>query len=282
MRPLSESDIKARAILAATLSDPRASGLLFHGTAEPFEGSPKVCGMDDVLWFADSPLFAQAYICPAGLSAIVSKPSDWRMNERVKPDRHSFWTQFATATMGRPLPDVDYDDFGTAKSWGVPADWPTYAECFAALQQLGYSFMDGHEGVKYASGPDGPVARADWLQPGRVFITAADDLRLLDRSTGESDLLEKAHLDFDLFRFAEKSGFHGIVIDDHAQSSDCGNVGHRAVGLFAATVERLEFVSYDAVHRRMGGLRTLFTPDFESFAAELSAPSPAQSAMIGG
>lgn len=273
MRPVSESEIMERVALAATLSDPRSSGLLFHGTAEPFDGPPKVFGMDDVLWFADNPLFAQAYIPEAGLTAYVSKPSDWRMNERVRPDRHSFWTEFATQTMGRTLPDAEYDDFGAAKSWSINSDWPTYAECVTALRALGYAFMDECEEVKYASGVNGPIGRADWLQPGRVFVTAADDLKLLDRSSGESDLTEKAHLDFDLFRRAEKSGFDGIVIDDFAQSADCGNVGHRAVGLFSHAVQRLEFVCYSAVHRRMGDVSGLKTLDFESFAAGLGAPT---------
>jgi hypothetical protein len=281
MKPVSETDIMARAALTAALNDPRDSGLLFHGTAEPFDGPPKACGIDGLLWFADNPLFAQAYIPTAGLTAYVAKPSDWRMNDRVRPDKHSFWTEFATASLGRPLPDVEYDDFGAAKSWSIRSDWPTYAECVAALRGMGYSFIDGCEQVKYANGPCGPVARSDWMQPGRVFVTAADGLRLLDRSCGESDLTEKAHLDFDLFRSAEKSGFDGLVIDDFCQSSDCGNVGHRAVGLFAATVEKLEFVSYEAVHRPMSGLRTLRTPDFESFAADLGAPAPMRAAAIG-
>lgn len=279
MRPVSEADIMARVGLAATLTDPRGSGLLFHGTAEPFDGPPKVCGIDDILWFADAPIYAQAYIPEAGLSSIISKPSDWRMDERVRPNKHSFWTEFATITMGRPLPDVEYDDFGEAKSWSIRKDWPTYAECVAALRELGYTFMDGSEEVKYSDGCNSPVARADWLQPGRVFVTAADGLRLLDRSVGESDATEKAHLDFDLFRFAEKSGYDGVVINDLCQSSDCGNVGHRAVGLFSATVDKLEFVSYDAVHRRMAGLRSLGTPDFENFAANFI--SPTMSAAIG-
>lgn len=278
MRPVSESEIMERVALAATLSDPRSSGLLFHGTAEPFDGPLKVVGMDDVLWFADNPLFAQAYIPESGLSAYVSKPSDWRMNERVRPDKHSFWTEFAVNTMRRSLPDVEYDDFGSAKSWSIPRDWPTYAECVAALRALGYAFMEDCEEVKYANGVNGPIARSDWLQPGRVFVTAADGLKLLDRSRGESDLTEKAHLDFSLFRQAEQSGFDGIVIDDFAQSADCGNVGHRAVGLFAHVVQRLEFVCYSAVHRRMGSARGLGTPDFESFAAGPSVPIPMHAA----
>lgn len=276
MNPLSETDILSRAALAARLRGPRGSGLMFHGTAEPFAGAPDArAGADGVFWTADSPLIAQTYIPDAGLTAYVSKPSEWRLDERVRPDRHSFWTDFAVNDMGRPPPDVEYDAFGAAKSWSVDADWPTYRQCLAALRALGYAFMDDCEQVKYASGPTGPIARADWQQPGQVFVTAADGLRLLDRSTGEGDLTEKAHLDFDLFRRAEKAGYDGIVIDDFAQSIDCGNVGHRSVGLFAHVVDRLEFVAYPAVHRRLGGARSLGTPDFESFAAGLAGPLPA-------
>lgn len=255
-------EIERRLASIETDEDLKQSGLLFHGTAEPFEGDLRPSSYDGVLWFAKDPLFAQAYIPACGLSSIVSKPSDWQMSEHVRPNQHSFWTEFAVANLGREMPDVEHDAHGQVRSWTIPRGWPTYGECMKALADLGYRFDNDSEVVKTSkeSGIRKFVA-ADWLEPGRVYVTALDGLNLLDLSSGEGDLTDPMHKRLDLFREAEDKGYDGIIIDDFAQSEDCGNVGHRAVGLFKAACPRPCFV-YPAFHRAMEGVRSLLTVDF--------------------
>lgn len=263
-------EIAQRIQTAQTDDDLKTSDLLFHGTCEQFEGNLRPGPYDEVLWFADSPLMAQAYIPVAGATAIVSKPDDWRINDRVRPDKHSFWTEFATKTMGQPLPDVEYDRSGTqAISWSVPSSWPTYGECVRALEAMGYDFSRGMIEVKMAQ-IDGvnQYVNADWLEPGRVYVTVMDGLNLLDLSVGEGDLLDPTHKRIDLFRKAEAAGYDGIIIDDFAQSEDCGNVGHRAIGLFEKAVQRPVLI-YPAVHRMMADVRSLLTEDYKTWAASI-------------
>jgi len=259
-------EIVLRIQAAQNDADLRTSGLLFHGTCEPFEGDLQPGAFDGVLWFADSPLIAQAYIPVSGAAALVSKPDDWRLNDRVRPDKHSFWTEFATNTMGQPLPDVEYDGVGQAVSWRVVPGWPTYAQCVSTLEAMGYDFSRGMIEIKMAT-VDGATryVNADWLEPGRVYVTVADGLNLLDLSIGEGDLSDPTHKRIDLFRKAEADGFDGVIIDDFAQSDDCGNVGHRAIGLFERAVQRPYHV-YPAVHRKMAGVRSMLTDDYKSWS----------------
>lgn len=263
-------EIRTRVLAVAT--DPKLlskSGLLFHGTAEPFDEPLDAVGGDRVLWFARSPLIAQTYVPAAGLAAYVSRPYDHRMDERVWPNP-GFWTDLAIEDMGYSLPDVEYDAQGRANSWSATMPWPTYRECMKKLEDLGYTFENDPEAVKQTI-TDGKmnVMPKAWRKTGRVFVTIDDGLKFADYSTGESDLTEKAHLRFDLFEKAEKAGACGVVIDDFAQSDDQGNVPHRSFGLFSKATRGREYLVYDAVHREIGGARSHLTEDFLSFAAAL-------------
>jgi hypothetical protein len=262
---ITTDEIAERIMAADTDAALRESGLLFHGTAEPFDDDLRPSPFDEVLWFTDNPLLAQAYIPECGLVKIVSRPESWHLDARVKPGKNSFWSEFANVAMGRSLPDAEYDRFGDAISWRATTEWPTYAEAMTELCRLGYDLSSGSAAVKTSSrSGETEFVRADWLEPGRVYVTASDGLNLLDLSMGEGDLQDPMHLRLNLFRAAEKRGFSGIKIDDFAQSADCGNVGHKAIGLFASAVRR-PYLVYPAHHRMMDGVRSLLTEDFRAF-----------------
>lgn len=265
-------DIRSRLLaVAAEPSRLAKSGLLFHGTAEPFDEAPDAVGGDGLLWFARSPLMAQTYIPASGLAAIVGKPFDHRLDERVWPNS-GFWTDFAVQDLGYALPDVEYDKTGQAKSWSATMPWPTYRECLHKLAGLGYDFREDPESVKQTLTKEGKfhVMPKAWRKPGRVFVTIDDGLSFADHSVGESDLTEKAHLRFDLFRAAEKRGFGGVIIDDFAQSEDFGNVGHRAYGLFSPAARSRQYLVFEAVHRPLEGTTSHLTEDFVGFVASLA------------
>lgn len=263
-------DIRSRLLaVAAEPSRLAKSGLLFHGTAEPFDEPPDAVAVDGLLWFARSPLIAQTYICASGIAALVTRPYDHRLDERVWPNP-GFWTEFAVHDLGYELPDVEYDRNGNATSWSATMPWPTYRECLRKLNELGYDFQE-NETVKQAiTGGKFHVMPKAWRKPGRVFVTIDDDVSYADHSVGESDLTETAHLRFDLFKSAEMRGLGGVVIDDFAQSEDFGNVGHRAYGLFSSVARARPYLVFDAVHRPLEGATSHLTEDFERFAASLS------------
>lgn len=258
--------------IAAVESDDclKRSNLLFHGTCEPFEGDLEPSSHDRVLWFAEAPIFAQAYIPAYGASAIVTKPDDWTLQNRVRPDKNSFWTEFASTFMKAEMPIVDYDHSGMAKSWSIPHGWPTYGECLRTLEAMGYDFSSGHARIKISKweGISRHYVEAAWMKPGRVYVTTSDNLNLLDLSISEGNLSDPMHKRIDLFREAEMRGYDGIIINDFAQSEDCGNVDHRAVGLFAGACPRACLV-YPAVHRRLSD-PGLITEDFRAFRETLS------------
>ena len=180
--------------------------------------------------------------------------------------------------LGYALPDVEFDKTGHATSWSATMPWPTYRECLRKLAELGYDFQEDPESVKQTI-IDGKfhVMPKVWRKPGRVFVTIDDGLKLADHSVGESDLTEKAHLRFDLFRAAEKRGFGGVIIDDFGQSEDYGNVAHRAYGLFSPAARSRQYLVFEAVHRPLQGTTSHLTEDFLMFAATLAqeaAPVP--------
>lgn len=272
-----DADTIAWKAINADARDPRGAGLLFHGTGEPVDG-PLRPGGDRLLWTTDNPLVAQTYIPVGGLISLVSAPL--QPGDRVRPSKHSFWHEFAVDTLGLPEPDVEWDRFGQAISWALPKGWPTYGECQAILmEKFGYDFKDGRADVLHPSGPDGRrvVQHASWRHPGTVFVTSAEGLRILELSRGESDLTAPQHNDLGIFAKAEADGYDGVAIDDFCQSHDCGNVGHRSVGIFAAAAERLTWLSYPAVHRPLAARTGLATEEFLAWREGLSCealPTP--------
>lgn len=223
---------------------------LFHGTCEEFELPPTGGAYDGMVWTAETPWLAQTYIPVAGLEAYVSEPDGWRLNEGIKPGRGSFWMDFAKEKLGLAYDDIDWDPHGSARSWSFKdGGYVTYGEALKALKGMGYVFQDGLASVRQQTfGDQVRTMPADWMIPGRLMICVRDrSWKLLDISTGESDLTELQYHDLERFRRAEAEGFDGVIIDDFAQHRILGNIGHRSIGLFPAVAAKMDWVELPAV-----------------------------------
>lgn len=223
--------------------------LLFHGTSEPIAGPLRVGGYDGVLWFADNPAIAQAYIPDAGIKCLYA-PRSYREDEAVRPPQMpgDLPIDFVLAVqMGYRVSHLEYDTSQQLRafSWGK-GDWPRYRDVRRYVtDSLGYrigengsvwlkesrkeEFIDAGCGVSIAY----RVMESDFSIDGSLFVVPFDpDWKLLDISTGEGDLTAPSYNRLGLFRRAEAEGYDGIIIDDFAQTDLHGNVGHRSWGLF--------------------------------------------------
>ena len=244
----------------------RTSGLLFHGTCEPIEGRLHTGGYDDLFWTGETPAIAEAYIPASGMSMLLTKPNDYHMQERIKPDKHGVWSEIMRQ-MGHWPREVKHDAFGRADSWTIDSDHPTYADAAAFVRGLGYTMERNEYAPIRMVGDQTILLPADYMMPGEVYVTLKDDLNILDlRDQLQSDLLDPGHRQFRAFEQAQAEGYDGIMIDDYAQ---CGrnstNVGHPSVGLFSKTLKRLEFSVYSAIHCDMTRHPFHTTPAFLDF-----------------
>ncbi|AOG03040.1 hypothetical protein BSY19_4719 (plasmid) [Bosea sp. RAC05] len=264
----------------ADTADAAMCRLLFHGTCEEFDLPPTGGGYDGMVWTAESPFIAQTYIPVAGLEAYVSAPDGWRLADGIRPGRGSFWMDFAVDKLGLAYEDVDWDPHGDARSWSFKKGCRvTYGEAFEALRAMGYVFTNDLAAVRQQTIAGKVVTMpADWSIPGRLLICVRDPAwKLLDISTGESDLTQLQYHDVDRFRDAESAGYDGVIIDDFAQSSVIGNIGHRSIGLFPATAARLEWAQIAATSTAAStDYRRSSTDEFDSLHAGISMrPAPA-------
>lgn len=261
-------------------------GLHFHGTGETFDGALRGGGFDSILWCADSPAVAQCYIPSSGLESLLSV-NGWKLSERVRPDQHSDWYALVRA-MGMESPNVEWDHLGQARSWAIPAGYPTYGEvCDWIERHLGYENDARHPNrersyrVKTAIN-EGKMEflPADYAAPGRLFlIEGIRELRLLDMATGrDGDLQDPDHLKLAAFRRAEAQGWDGVVINDFCQSRTHGNVGHLSWGVLPSALDKIRYVSVPAVRfdwAEDAPSSQRQTPDFEAAleAAQAAQPS---------
>lgn len=230
-------------------------GLHFHGTGDSFEGSLRGGGFDDVLWCADSPAVAQCYIPASGLESMLSVHG-YKLSERVRPDLHSDWYALVRA-MGLESPDVEWDHLGQAKSWAIPAGYPTYGEVCDWLEgHLGYENDARHPERQRSyrvkttiEDKQSVFLPADHMAPGRLFVVeGVGELRLLDMATGrDGDLQDPDHLKLAAFRRAEAQGWDGVVINDFCQSRTHGNVGHLSWGVLPSALHKIRYAVVPAV-----------------------------------
>lgn len=257
-----------------------SAGLLFHGTCETFDLPPRGGGYDGLVWTADLPTVAQAYIPQAGSQVLVSEPPSWRVGDRVVPEPHGAWTMLARQMTGLE-PDVEVDRHGMLRSWAAPAGWPTYGEAAGWLRSLGYSLADARPSwlsVRKVDGAD-RVMPADWSMPGRLLVTLPDGLRLADlRRGGDGDLTDLEYHDHAGFAAARAAGYDGVVINDFVQTRRWGNVGHVSRGLFPEVAARLPWAEAPAARFEWAEhLDERSTPAFDALHAEAAAsaaPAP--------
>lgn len=263
-----EEEVRRR--LLSSRDKGKVEGLLFHSTAEPIVGSLYGDGMG-ILWTARDPWVSSQYIPNAGAEVKLSKPDPWRVNDRVAPSKHDVTYSLACEMSGRECVDVDWGWDGRAKSWAVPSGWPTYGEVAAYIEDR-YGYVASSAGIYRLRECSGVVMPAEWQMQGQVFVAIDDGLEFKDlRRSCEPDLLEREYYDGDGFARALDLGFDGIVINDHCQADDYGNVPHISFGLNEVGLQKVEWVSLPAVRRHLDpwfAREAVLTPDLDAWIDE--------------
>lgn len=265
-----EDEVRRRLLLARETGE--LQGLLFHSTAEPIVGSLHGDGLG-ILWTARDPWVSAQYIPNAGVEVMVAKPDAWRMKDRVWPARHDVTYALACEMSGEECRDIDWDWNGRAKSWSAPRGWPTYGEVAAYIEDH-YGYRDDPRGLYRIRENAGAVMAADWQLQGQVFVAIDDGLRFRDlRRSADPDLMEREYYDGDGFERALSDGFDGVVVNDHCQADDYGNVPHISFGLNALGLGKVEWVSISAVRRNLDpwfARESVLTPELDVWVDDYS------------
>ena len=254
-------------------------GLLFHGTVEPFEGPLVASCWERLRWFAETPEIAQSY-CPESGSDVLTSFASYSLDDRFVP-HHSFdATIFAAMGFDIAAMEATRDRYGRMDSYRILPGHPSNRDARAFLEGLGYAF-DGETAWIKARPLDGggdEIMGADWKTAGRLFVVERpDDLRLYDlQSSEDGGLTGRQWMRTDLFETLADSGdWDGIVIDDIHQSKKLGQFGHRSVGLFQRTIERLRTHVIACVHAdpydTWKAVDGSTTPEFDSLHRSFTA-----------
>lgn len=245
-------DWLAQHLSAATTPREATKGLLFHGTIEPFEGPLRASGWERLRWFAESPEVAQSYCAESG-SEVLSSFASYSLDNHFVP--HHCFDETIFAAMGFDVADMEAEREmgGRMTSYRILPGHPSNRQARAFLEDMGYVFTDESAWIKIrirAEGGD-EIMRSDWRTPGRLFVCERPtDLRLYDLQTSEDGgLTGRQWMRTDLFETLAESGeWDGIVIDDVHQSKKLGHFGHRSIGLFQKTMDRLRMHVIACVH----------------------------------
>ena len=261
-----------------SFEDVRAAGILFHGTCETIEGDLGGGPYDGVFWTARTPSVAQAYIPRSGITSMMPVHDKWDREERVKPDKNDSWImRWAFEKSGATRDDlaVEWDGW-RPYSWSIPKGWPTIGDLEDHLRDLGYqannegffqfstSYEDGIEVLK----------PADWSLPGHLLIILPKDLDTPAPAWSEDALGYSNHNRVgDFGRFAQ-DGIDAIHMGDQLQSDHWGNVGHDAVGVLPAGLEKLSWLALPAIRHDGADFDTWRLPETAEFAALMREVNP--------
>lgn len=259
------------AVEAALENKGSLSGFLFHGTCEDIEGNLRGGDYDGILWTSSHPAIAQQYIPASGSQTLLSMPYKYDMETQVKPNDHSPWTDIAQAISGISLDafDREFDRSGQLTSWRHVENWPTYEACVTYLQNdLGYD-LEKQPWVKCGLVEGKTVfLPSHYLMPGRLFVTSHESLRFKDlRVSSEGDLMELEYHNHSGFKLAADEGFDGIIINDFAQTTHYGNLGHVSYGLLPSALDKVEWIEIPATRFEANDIddfRTI-TPDLKTW-----------------
>jgi hypothetical protein len=227
-------------------------GLLFHGTVEPFETPLRATGWERLLWFAEGPEIAQSY-CPESGSECMVSFLRFALDERFVP--HGDMDARIFGLMGFDIAEMDAerDEYGRMCSYRLLKDHPTNRQAKEFIEGLGYVFEGESCWIKMRLKDEGgdEIMPADWRIPGRLHILQRpSDLRLHDlQSSADGGLTGRQWMRTDLFeKLADSGDWDGIIIDDIHQSKKMGHFGHRSIGLFQPTIDRLSHHAIDCVN----------------------------------
>lgn len=234
-----------------TTPDPKPSQIaavpprLWHGTCETIDGALRPGGYDGLLWFADDPSIARAYIPESGCAMMWSPLSPWEMTEPVRPDLHgALWT--LCRSLGFPDVEAERDALGDAKSW--KGRTPRKAEVADRLAALGYD----PAATQWLKESSGKILRADHRLKGSLHMVDATQLRLLDLREGDFDFMDPSYHRLADFKLAREAGFDGVAINDMVKDAEGDMIGHDSYGVFAHAAPRLKVRSVTAaVHARI-------------------------------
>jgi hypothetical protein len=221
-------------------------GLLFHGTVEPFETPLRATGWERLLWFAEGPEIAQSY-CPESGSECMVSFLRFALDERFVP--HGDMDARIFGLMGFDIAEMDAerDEYGRMCSYRLLKDHPTNRQAKEFIEGLGYVFEGESCWIKMRLKDEG----GDEIMPGRLHILQRpSDLRLHDlQSSADGGLTGRQWMRTDLFeKLADSGDWDGIIIDDIHQSKKMGHFGHRSIGLFQPTIDRLSHHAIDCVN----------------------------------
>lgn len=252
-----------------SVHDLSEAGILFHGSGEPINGRLKVSSVDGMLWTARSPAIAQAYIPKAGLSTFIACDQS-RRGERISPGASEEVTRWALERCGASWDDleIERDARGHVASWRIPTGWPRWGDLEDELHALGYRPGRHGQFKVSVSSEDGSfrIMPENWRLAGHLFILHVPDL-VVNSLGVDGDLTDPQHLWGSEFMSAETRGHEAVEIGDFLQSDRWGNVGHRAVGLFQAGLERASYCAIPASNFDFSSLIELTqgsTPEFQA------------------
>ena len=114
------------------------------------------------------------------------------------------------------------------------------------LKKLGYEpdTLSGNNNyklkIKYENGEE-VVLPKDYRTKGRLLIlTPKETLNIFNmRTSVEGDLTDLDYHKIDIFRKVEKEGYDGVLINDFAQIESEGNFGHKSIGIFNDSINKL-------------------------------------------
>jgi hypothetical protein len=216
---------------------------LFHGTIEPVAGSLRPGAYDQVLWTAETPGVAQAYIPLSGGEMYVAPEGLTRPSK----DRAVQALQRAIGII-YDMDAVEWDPHGRLKSWPMPLGagrTPSADEIMDRMERIGFE-RPGSRFEPYRIRVHGDrILRPSEKITGSLYVgTVREPLHVFDATLGgeiEHDLMNPQYNDLETIRKVERLGYDGIRIQDFLQSKSRGNVGHESIGLFPSGIRKVRW-----------------------------------------
>lgn len=126
-------------------------------------------------------------------------------------------------------------------------EWKTheyYLKDFIArkLKNLGYEIGNDGRIARLLQKLDGTILPASNRLVGKVLkITCKRDFKVFNMTyQSDGDLMEPDYHKISSFKKLEEKGYDGVIINDFAQTSYHGNLGHRSIGFFEKALPDLE------------------------------------------
>jgi len=243
---------------------------LFHGSLEPFkEKQLKIGGYDKILWLAETPAIAQAYIPRAGSHTVISPGDLAKPLYNAYPSKKNY--DDSLRKLQRDLgiiydyTKVEWQPNGRAQSWPLPkkkdgSSWDHIIEpeeVAELLEKAGFVPLNPNSAPRWRQYEFLMHGMKDYFPPGetatgRLFIvTVKHPLKIFDMTFSgevEGDLMNPQYHKIGTFRKLEEKNFDGVKIADFAQIHNWGNTGHDSIGIFANSINKLSWKTISAKH----------------------------------